>query len=122
MRSVARRLESYDSARKEARAARKSETRNGPVGFEWSKRWKKEKRGRDGRVARGRRKKYKTVAGEGKGLAAMCNFVVGRACVLCHGQPGGEDVKCGRIARWERWIEEKRGRAWEGGVTGVEKN
>lgn len=49
-------------------------------------------------------------SGRGKGLAAMCNFVVGRACVLCHGQPGGENVKCGRIARWERWIEEKRGR------------
>lgn len=23
----------------------------------------------------------------------MCNFVVGRACVLCHGQPVGEDAE-----------------------------
>lgn len=65
------------------------------------KNWKKE------REKGGRNIKH---SGRGKGLAAMCNFVVGRACVLCHGQPGGENVKCGRIARWERWIEEKRGR------------
>lgn len=39
---------------------------------------------------------------------AILRSVVRTYCV--GGQRGRQDVKCGRIARWEREIEQKRGR------------
>lgn len=58
---------------------------------------KKKEIGKNGRK-RGEKKEGRNIKRweeeeEERSLAAMCNFVVGRACVLCHGQPVGEDAE-----------------------------
>ena len=52
---------------------------------------------------------------EGEGLAAMCNFVVGRACVLCHGQPVGEDAEESLVGKGGGGSRRKRNEVEEGG-------
>lgn len=45
----------------------------------------------------------------------MCNFVVGRACVLCHGQPVGEDAEESLVGKGGGGSRRKRNEVEEGG-------
>lgn len=68
---------------------------------------------KDARETKKREKERKRKGGvedrtENHDAFAILRSVVRTYCI--GGQRGRQDVKCGRIARWEREIEQKRGR------------